>query len=67
MSNRRLRGYPRPTSPQWQLSQAELFAMIARPHFSRFVITRKLQRRSESARRSHMASPIATASHKQNG
>jgi hypothetical protein len=35
---RQPRGTPRPVSPEWQLSQREVWAMLSRPHFSRFAV-----------------------------
>lgn len=38
------RGTPRPIMPEWQLSQREVWAMLSRPHFTRFAIARVVRR-----------------------
>lgn len=46
MSDRkRPRGQVRPIDPAWQLSRAEIVAMLARPYFQRFFIERRPRRK----------------------
>jgi len=41
---RQIRGSPRPVDPAWQLSQREVWAMLSRPHFSRYGVARIVRR-----------------------
>jgi len=51
MSNRIApRGQARPVDPAWQLSQAEIVAMLARPYFQRFIVVRRQCRISKTHR-----------------
>lgn len=45
------RGNPRPVRPEWQLSPAEIFAMLARHSFLKFTVKRRPRRASETALR----------------
>lgn len=53
MSDRRMptagRGHPRPVRPEWQVTPAEIFAMLARPHFTRFTVERRSRRKFKPA------------------
>lgn len=45
------RGHPRPVRPEWQLSPAEIFAMLARPYFLKFTVERRPRRKLKPALR----------------
>jgi hypothetical protein len=55
MSSRALpvagRGHPRPVRPEWQLSPAEILAMLARPYFLKFTVERRPRRKLKPAPR----------------
>jgi hypothetical protein len=45
------RGNPRPIRPEWQITPAEIAAMIARPYFLRFIVERRQRRKLKPALR----------------
>jgi len=51
----------RPVRPEWQLSQREIWAMLSRPHFTRFAVVVRRSRTGVHTQRRTYGANVHTA------